>query len=275
MQYTIHRFDTIDSTNTTAIKLAEDGAPEGTVIIAAEQTAGRGRRGKNWSSPSGDGLYMSLILRPNKPFDQLWQLAFVASVAVAEGIHKAANLPAQIKWPNDILINERKICGILIETRTQPISQNGPLQDHSCSEGRGRLRPPPRPPLCPTACLPVIAGIGVNVNTEDFPKELADKATSIFLELGTRIEIPTVESALLNAFALRYEQYLREGFPTILKSWRLLDCTTNRRIKVETHEGTIEGTATGVDETGDLLVKQVDGSQTRISSGEVILSSSG
>lgn len=161
MQYTIHRFDSIDSTNDEAIRLSEAGAEEGTIVIALEQSGGKGRRGRSWSSPPGCGLYLSVVLRPGKPFSELGQLAFVAAVAAAESIRKVSGLDARIKWPNDILINGRKVIGILIEARQ--------VKEHESDQK----------PSYPAA----IIGIGINVNTLEFPAELAGKATSIYLSL--------------------------------------------------------------------------------------------
>ena len=117
MNFTIHRFEKLASTNDTAANMAEDGAPEGTVVAAGEQTAGRGRHGRRWSSPEGEGLYLSVILRPEIPFDRLWQTAFLASLAAAEAVRQVSGLTPEIKWPNDVLLNGRKVCGILTETR--------------------------------------------------------------------------------------------------------------------------------------------------------------
>ncbi|HEY3298855.1 MAG TPA: biotin--[acetyl-CoA-carboxylase] ligase [Armatimonadota bacterium] len=243
MKFTFHRFEKIDSTSTAAARLAEAGAAEGTVVVASEQTAGRGRRGKHWSSPPGAGLYLSIILRPAKPYSELWQLAFVAALAAADAVARITHLPARIKWPNDIHLNGRKVCGILIESKSST----------SASE------------------RPVIIGIGINVNTDSFPPDLADKATSLLLETDTHYDISAVEDALLNALDEVYAQYLERGFPPILESWRKLDCTKGRQVSVITTEGTKTGVAEGVDSSGDLILEHDDGSRCTLSSGEVIL----
>jgi BirA family biotin operon repressor/biotin-[acetyl-CoA-carboxylase] ligase len=213
--------------------MAEEGAPEGTVVVAREQTAGKGRHGRIRSSPPGSGLYLSVVLRPDLPFDQLWQTAFIASVAAAEAILEVSGLPARIKWPNDVLINGRKVCGILIEARKQPAA---------------------------------IVGIGINVNNTEFPPDIAQKATSIAIELGHPIALEAVEKSLLS----RLEERLADSFPSVFDAWKALNCTVGRHVVVNTADSVIEGTAVEVDQTGDLIVEH-EGIKTRITAGEVIL----
>ena len=197
MRFTIHRFDSLSSTNDLALQMAD--APEGTVIIAGEQTAGKGRRGRKWSSPPGEGLYLSIILRPPLPFQEMQQMAFVISLAACEAIRQISGLDAKIKWPNDILVEGRKICGILIETR-----------GHGETETRRRGDAGTRGI--------VVVGIGINVNNQSFPPDL--NATSLALELGRTISMADVEAALLSCLKARYEQFLAEGFPAILEGWK-------------------------------------------------------
>ena len=243
MNPTIHRFDRLESTNDTAIRMAEDGVPEGTVVVALEQTSGRGRLGRTWSSPPGDGLYLSVILRPGVPFDQFWQMAFVAALAAAEAIRQVSGLTPEIKWPNDVLLNGRKVCGILVETR-----------EHG-ETGR-----------------PVIVGIGANLNNREFPPDIADKATSIMLETGQPVSPRQMEEALLSCLDRFYTEYLRDGFAPTLAQWKTLDCTAGRRVSVVTGAGVVEGTAQEVDSNGDLIVRRDDGTTARVTAGEVILS---
>ena len=233
MEFNIHRYESIASTNDLAIRMAEEGAPEGTVVIAREQTAGKGRHGRNWSSPPGSGLYLSVVLRPNLSFDKFWQTAFVASVAASEAIAEVSGLPARIKWPNDILINERKVCGILVEARKPPAA---------------------------------IVGIGINVNTPAFPPEIVQKATSIAIELGHPIALENIEKSLLTHLGER----LDDNFPSVFDAWKALDCTVGRHVVVNTADSAIEGTAVEVNQTGDLIIEH-EGIRTRITAGEVIL----
>jgi len=190
LKFSIHRFDSLSSTNDLALGL---DAPEGTVIMAAEQTAGKGRLGRKWSSPPGEGLYLTIVLRPPLPPDKMWQMAVVISLAACEAIREVAGLDAKIKWPNDILIGGRKVCGILIEGRQ---SAAGSQQS-------------------------VVAGIGINVNNQGFPPEL--NATSLALELGRPIPIFEVEEALLSRLEFRYEQFLADDFENIHEIWKALE----------------------------------------------------
>jgi BirA family transcriptional regulator, biotin operon repressor / biotin---[acetyl-CoA-carboxylase] ligase len=243
MQFTIHRYESVVSTNDIALRLANKGAPEGTVVVSREQSAGRGRQGRGWSSPADAGLYLSLVLRPNHPPDELWHSAFMAAVSAAEAIEHASGLSAAIKWPNDILIGGRKVCGILIETR-------------NATDGAGY----------------VVAGIGVNVNTRCFPPELVGCATSIALELGKDVPVLNMEEALLQALDRRYEDYLQQGFPQLLEAWKRLDCTVGRTVVVHAGGSTIQGTAAAVDSSGDLMVQVADGRLIRVVAGEVLFS---
>ena len=242
-KWEVHRYESVDSTNDLAIRMAEEGAPEGTVVIADEQTAGKGRHGRSWSSPPGSGLYLSVILRPNLPFEQLWQMAFVASVAAAEAIAEVSSLPAQIKWPNDVLVNGRKVCGILVEAP-------------KATRGRGDTG----------TRRPVIIGIGINVNIERFPSELEEKATSIAIELGHPIALEDVEKSLL----AHLEKRLADSYASVFDAWREIDCTVGRHVVVNTADTVIEGTAVEVNQTGDLIIEH-EGIRTRITAGEVIL----
>ena len=301
MTLTIHRFESVSSTNDLAIGMAEEGAPEGTVVVALEQTAGKGRYGRHWVSPAG-GLYLSIILRPDVPFDKLWQTAFVSSLAACEAIGEVSGLAARIKWPNDVLLNGRKVCGILVETRSAS-GRMGEWESGRVGEGTFKVQgstsnektaPTASPgiPQCPP-CLcgsitpgdpqsairnpksemmrAVVVGIGMNVNNEAFPAEIAETATSIALEVGHPISMGKEEESLLSHLNARYEQYVQDGFDPILEAWRVLDCTAGRRVEVNTPEGLVTGTALEVDSSGDLIVQRDDGSTTRITAGDVIL----
>ena len=285
-QWIIHRFESVTSTNDAAIRMAEEGAPEGTVVIASEQTGGRGRHGRHWTSPPGAGLYLSIVLRPDIPFEHLWQLAFVAAVASAETVSQTSGLPAQIKWPNDVLLCGKKVCGILVEAKppvagcqlpvaSRPPRSEGPVPlrkgdspessppcEGGVAEGRGghsQIRNP-------QSAIGVI-GIGINVNSREFPTEIVDKATSIALELGRPIAIEDVENALLSRLDTWYCRYLKDGFASVLGAWKNLDCTIGRRVAIES----IEGAAVDISESGDLIVQRDDGSTVSISAGDVIL----
>ncbi|MBP6964725.1 MAG: biotin--[acetyl-CoA-carboxylase] ligase [Armatimonadetes bacterium] len=240
MRYSIHRFDSVASTNDLAARMAGDGAPEGTVVAADEQSAGRGRLGRRWISPPDSGLYLSIVLRPQIPADSHWQLAFVCSLAVAEAVRAATGLAAQTKWPNDVLLNGRKVAGVLVER-------------------------------CRAADGAVIAGIGINVNTADWPAEIAESATSILLESLEAASRPEIERAVLDALDARYEALKSEGFSPILDAWRGLDCTVGREVEVRAADGVVRGVAAAVSESGSLIVRSGGGALTEISAGDVLL----
>jgi len=247
-KWVFRRFESVASTNDVAARLADEGAPEGTIVVAEEQTAGRGRHGRSWSSPAGHGLYLSLVLRPSVPFERIGELAFVASLAAAEAIGQVSGLPAQIKWPNDVLLRGRKVCGILIEAGK--------------ATGRHSDGATPRA---------VIVGTGINVNTQTFPAEISETATSIALQAGRAIPLETVEQALLSRLEARYTEYLAAGFAPILAAWKSLDCTVGGEITVNTTDGAVKGRAAEVSSRGDLIVEHQDGTQTPVAAGEVIL----
>lgn len=241
MHYTFHRFETVGSTNDLAAAMADDGAPEGTVVVADEQVSGRGRHGRTWVSSPGDGLYLSMILRPKVEADRLWQLAFVTSVAAAEAVRHVPGLDARTKWPNDVLVNGRKVCGILVEARKAS---------------------------CPGSA--VIVGVGINVNTPEFPPEIRATATSLAAELGSPVSRSDLENAFLDAFAPRYEPFLAGEFPAILEAWKRLDCTVGRAVEVRTPDGAVVGIAVEINTCGNLIVQCPDGSRREIAAGEVL-----
>ena len=244
-KWIVHRLESVTSTNDVTARMAREGAPEGTVVVAREQTAGRGRHGRSWSSPPG-GLYLSIIFRPHLPFEDLWQMAFLAAVASAEAVGQVSGLPARIKWPNDVLLGGRKVCGILIEAP-------GPAASKS------------------EISSPVVVGIGINVNNQEFDPEISQTATSIALEAGRQIAVEEVEEALLPRLDARYSRYVAGGFGPILREWRNLDCTAGREVAVSTAEGVVEGRAVEIDPRGDLVIEHEDGTRTCVAAGDVII----
>lgn len=241
MHYTFHRFETVGSTNDLAAAMADDGAPEGTVVVADEQVSGRGRHGRTWVSSPGDGLYLSMILRPKVEADRLWQLAFVTSVAAAEAVRHVPGLDARTKWPNDVLVNGRKVSGILIEARRTSAIRSA-----------------------------VIVGVGINVNTLEFPPEIRATATSLTAELGGPVSRSDLEDSFLDAFGRGYAWFLAGEFSAVLEKWRRLDCTVGRDVDVRTPDGAVVGTAVDVKANGNLLVRRSDGSVAEITAGEVL-----
>jgi BirA family biotin operon repressor/biotin-[acetyl-CoA-carboxylase] ligase len=232
----------VDSTQTVAHRLVAEGAGEGTLVIAEEQTAGRGRRGRSWHSPRGKGIWMSLVLKPDLPLYRTPQLTLLAAVAACRALRQETGVPVGIKWPNDLLVQGRKICGILLESQTE---------DH-------QLRY-------------VVAGFGVSVNLEagDYPPELRDKATSLLIESGKRQDRTACIAAILNEFERLYESYLQSGFEPIRTLWEALSVTLGSRVRIEQSAGTVEGLAEGLDESGALLVRTDDGQVHKMISGEI------
>ena len=245
----IHIFDKVESTNDTAKEFALNGCKEGTVVIADSQSKGRGRLGRMWESPSGAGIYLSIILKPKKVVSQLTLMAGVVAVEAIQHItcyeeNLRRGLCAgrvSLKWPNDININGKKAGGILTE---------------GISKGKA-----------------VIVGIGINVNTpprggEGFSDELKDKATSIMIETGKRVDRNLLIAELLNRFEYWYEKFIEEG-ETVMKRWRELSDTFGRRIKVSAENKVFEGVAEMIDSEGSLMLRQNNGSLKRISAGEI------
>jgi BirA family transcriptional regulator, biotin operon repressor / biotin---[acetyl-CoA-carboxylase] ligase len=219
----IHAFDTLDSTQAVLTRLAEQGAPEGTVVTARHQTAGRGRRGRHWWDEHGQSLLMSVLLRPSIPTAHAPQLSLVAGLAVADALVTAAGVDAQIRWPNDVLVGGKKICGVLPE---------------AVSRADGRVGH-------------VLLGIGINVDQSEFPDDLRDQATSLRLATGSAHDHGELLSIVLDALDRRYGEWLAVGFAGLRDEWRRRASTLGQR--VPTGDGR-EGVAVDVDETGALLV---------------------
>ncbi|MCX7568691.1 biotin--[acetyl-CoA-carboxylase] ligase [Tumebacillus sp. DT12] len=236
--------ETIDSTNTMAQKLALNGAPEGTLVIADEQTAGRGRRGRNWFSPPHSGVWMSLILRPQLPVAHAAQITLVTAVAMARALTRLTGVEAGIKWPNDILFDKRKCCGILTEMHAEFD------QVHH-----------------------LVLGIGINVNVpqEQFPEELQSIATSLQGVKGVPIPRAEVVRAVMEELEPLYRRYVDGGgFASIREDWKRSNITLGRQIVAQTARGPITGEALDIDEFGVLLVRREDGETEKIYSADIL-----
>ena len=238
----IHYFKEVDSTNDVAKYLAEEGAEEGTIVIAEIQNRGKGRRGKTWISPPG-GVWMSIILRPDIPPFNAPQLTLVTGVAVAETLKKECNLDVGIKWPNDILIGNKKVCGILTEVNASIEKINY-----------------------------VIVGIGIDMNVDVplFPPDLQKGATSLKNELDTEINGAILVQKFLLEFETIYNEFKAGKFPEILKEWRSLSKTIGNNVEVRTRGKTIRGEAVGINKEGILILELEDGSLRKIISGECL-----
>jgi len=234
----IHHYDKIDSTNSKAYELAETGVDEGTIVIAESQTHGRGRLGRKWVSPEPGGVYMSIILRPDLGTDEIPAITIVAAGAVARTIKKVCGLDPGIKWPNDILINGKKICGILTEIKAQP-----DMVDF------------------------LVLGIGVNVNTSS---EKLPEGSASLKELTLR----TVDRAhfiriLLEELEHDYLKFNTEGFSPLREGCKALSIVIGRKVEVTEHHRRVKGEAIDIDEKGALVVKNSEGDLQRVFSGDV------
>jgi len=228
----------IHSTNDVAMGLAERGEPEGCVVVANAQTAGRGRLGRSWVSPAGAGLYVSAILRPRPEAISLITIA--AGVAIAEGIHAASGLTPRLKWPNDVYVGERKLAGILAEGGTAQSSMSY-----------------------------VVLGFGINLFATPYPADVATRATSIELELGRPPDRGLVLVECLTSLASRYEALRRGDVGDITAAWRARAAESlGRAVEWDVDGRTGHGIAHDIDEAGALLVRTEDG-QARVISGEV------
>jgi BirA family biotin operon repressor/biotin-[acetyl-CoA-carboxylase] ligase len=241
-------FPTIGSTNDVAMALAVQRDREGAVVIADEQTAGRGRRGRTWFSPPGSGLYVSIVLAPHRarvdPERATTLLTLTAGVALAESIQAATGLQVDIKWPNDLLVGRRKLCGILAE-----------------ASGAG------------SSIEAVVLGYGINVGPMAYPPELGDRATSLETELGRGIDRASVCVETIAGLARRYDDLLAGRFDAILDAWRArAPGSRGARVSWQSGSGSHTGVTAGIDDRGALLV-QVNGSVERIVAGELTWSS--
>lgn len=242
----VHYAETVDSTQKTAHQLASAGSGEGTLVVADEQTGGKGRLGRTWHSPKGTGIWMSIILRPPISPQQAPQLTLLAAVGVVKGIKAATDLDCDIKWPNDILLNGKKLVGILTELQADPD------QVHA-----------------------VIAGIGINVNVEagEIPTELRNIATSLRIEAGRVIDRATLLQHMLLEMEKLYHHYLQEGFRTIKLLWESYAINLGARVQARTLQGTLSGRALGISDRGFLILEEEDGERREVSSADIMLPS--
>ncbi len=238
---TIHYFDSVDSTNTVAQRLATEGAAEGTTVIAETQTKGRGRLGRTWVSPPFRNLYLSIVLRPPIAVARAPQIGLVVGVAVAEAVGDWVSQPT-INWPNDVLVNGRKVAGILTE-----MTADG-----------DRVR-----------C--VIVGIGVNLNSlaEDFPPDLRDKAVSLRAASGARIDRVVFAGRLLAQLEERYDRFLSQGFAAIQPLWERLSALTGRVVQIDDGVRRYQGVVVGLAEDGTLRLREAAQGEVRVVAGDV------
>ena len=236
----VHHFDEVASTNDLAKELAAQGAPEGTLVVAEAQTGGRGRLGRQWDSPPGTGLYVSLLLRPKLPPTEMPQITLTTAVAVARAVTRVTGVTPGIKWPNDLLLAGKKLGGILTEMETE-------------SEQIRHL----------------VVGLGLNVNNPAFPAELSPLATSLLLATGRPHSRLKILQAWLEEFEELYGRFLAREFAGILDEWRRLTVTLGSRVTVRQGPVTICGQALEVAPDGALLVETAAGEVVRVTSGEI------
>ena len=240
-----YRMET-ESTNLEAKQLAAAGAPEGSVVTADFQSAGRGRLGRNWVSPAGENLYFSVILRPPVVSYRVPQITLLSAAAIHRAlVETLSGIDARIKWPNDIVVGGKKICGVLCEMQADPDTTHF-----------------------------VVVGIGINVNQRKFPPDLLERATSLRLESGSSLCRPELLAGVLNRFEELYLQWLREddlGF--ILPYLERYSLLQGRDVIVDQLTRQITGTVKGIAPGGELLLGMADGTVRPISSGEASLSS--
>ncbi len=234
----------VASTNELAKELAQEGAEEGTVVIAEEQTGGKGRMGRSWYSPAGQGLWFSIILRPKISAVEVSKVTLATAVAVAKAIREVTGLRVGIKWPNDILLDNRKVTGILTEMSAEIERVNY-----------------------------LIVGIGVNVNMgpESIPPDLIGSATSLAEQKGVPVSRIKLLAAVLNNFEFIYGEFVRGNFAAILARWKELSVTLNRQVRITSLHEVDEGIAFDVDDEGALLLKRKDGSVKRVLAGDISL----
>ena len=236
---TVHFAREIDSTNLWIKRLAKEGAPEGTLALAEFQSAGRGRLGRSWEVPEGTSVMMSILLRPKFEPQYAPTLTLVMGMAVAKAV-KSLGFDVSIKWPNDVVVSHKKICGILTEMGVR----DGKI-DYA------------------------VIGVGINVNIREFPEEMADKATSLYLESGREFDRSQIPGLVMEAFEEYYEKFaatcdlsgLKEEYESILANY-------NQPVRVLAKEP-YEGVARGITDGGELLVEKTDGTIVAVSAGEV------
>ncbi len=233
-------FDTIDSTNIKAKKLAEEGHPGGTLVVAEQQENGRGRRGRAWQSPPGEAVFMTWVLKPQINPNNASMITLVAALAVNAAIEDCTGRKAGIKWPNDIVMNGKKVCGILTEMSAQFDYINH-----------------------------IVVGVGINVNNSAFPEDIADVATSLYLETGVRHNRAALIEKVLEHFEHYYAVFLEtEDLSGLVREYDESLANSGKKVRVLDPKEPFEGVAEGITNRGELIVKTEEGSRL-VSSGEV------
>lgn len=233
-------YEEIGSTNEHAKILANQGFEEGTIVVSKSQTDGRGRQGRKWQSTKDVGLYMSIILKPSISVNDISQITLIAGIAVCNSLLKSTDLKPMIKWPNDIIINKKKVCGILTELNSNSNKINY-----------------------------LITGIGININNTFFDDDIKNKATSLFIESNIIYSINNIATSVLNEFWLLYEKFKIHKFDYFMDYYKSLCLNINK--KVVSSDSILRGTAIDIKNDGSLVIKLDDGGTVSVSSGEVSL----
>lgn len=230
-----------DSTNDWAKRAGREGAPNGSVFLAESQTKGKGRRGRSWENPRGTGLAMSVLLRPKMNPEKAPMMTLLMGLSGAQAVEDITGIAPGIKWPNDLVLSGKKICGILTE-----MTMSGREIDH------------------------VVIGIGVNLNMESFPEEIREKATSLKLERGKTVERDEMAAAILRRFEENYGIFLKTCSLSALKEDYLKYLVNiGREVKVLEKDRELQGICTGINDSGELLIEKTDGTTEVIFAGEV------
>lgn len=237
----VHYFESVDSTNNVVKLMAEEGAEHGTVVVADVQTAGRGRIGREWTSPKNGGIWMSVLLRPDIRPENASRLTLVAAMAVRETLAKKTGVDCWIKWPNDIVTNGKKICGILTEMKSQAGEVNY-----------------------------IVVGIGINVNIERFPEELTETASSLYIETGRSFERSEIIEEFGKSFAKYYDIFmLTQDMSVLMMEYNNCLANYNNKVKILDTRNTYTGVSEGINEAGELLVRDETGNMNVVRTGEV------
>ncbi len=238
----IFSFDSIDSTNIFARSLKENESPNGTLIIADEQTAGRGRQGRQWQSQKGKNLLFSVVIRHFLAQEKVRVIPFAAALAAADGIEQENGSAIECKWPNDLLIGGKKVAGMLIETTTQN-----------------------------DAVMTMILGIGINVNQTEFANDIKGKATSLKLHLHRDVDRVRLLCAVMEELEYRLEQ-LRQFSPQILlDKWKQRATMLGSTITLVEHHSSVKATAIDVAPNGALVIEEINGSRREVFAGDVTI----
>ena len=236
-------FDTIDSTNRYADQLGREGKVEkdGILVVADHQTMGKGRRGRTWVSPAGKNIFMSLLLKPGISVENVSGITLVMALSISRAMQMLYGLPVQIKWPNDIVCRGKKLCGILTEMR---------VEENEISH--------------------VVIGVGINVNIEEFPEEIKDTATSLYLELQQQQSRSRLICEIMKQFEQDVERFYRtENLSELQEEYQTYLVNQNQEICVIEPDKSYRGIGRGINEKGELLVELPDGTMKKIYAGEV------